>query len=165
MGIIKKTISDSPRTGSDVPQSLSSSGSTRRMKFTFSIAIFALALTGCTSNASSEQQSDEGPTEKIVSVAPNCESALQRFSLHDSEENPGSAAWYVSEAEATLTACRSADWIAWVDANRSIHSTFEDYLYYSDTAPIMADGNPERFLEELCANYLEDNGTSALACS
>jgi hypothetical protein len=135
------------------------------MKFTFSIAIFALALTGCTSNASSEQQSDEAPTEKIVSVAPNCESALQRFSLHDSEENPGSAAWYVSEAEATLTACRSADWIAWVDANRSIHSTFEDYLYYSDTAPITASGNPERFLEELCANYLEDNGTSALACS
>ena len=154
MGIIKKTISDSPRAGFEEPQNLSSSGSSRRMKVTFSIAVFALALTGCTSNSSTEQQSDEAPTERIVSVAPNCESALLRFSLKEAEDDPGVVAWRVVDAEATLA-----------DAHRSIHSTIEDYVYYSDTAPLLAVGYANLFLDELCANYLEENGTSALACS
>ena len=165
MGIIKKTISDSPRAGFEEPQNLSSSGSSRRMKVTFSIAVFALALTGCTSNSSTEQQSDEAPTERIVSVAPNCESALLRFSLKEAEDDTGVVAWRVVDAEATLEACRSSDWIAWADAHRSIHSTIEDYVYYSDTAPLLAVGYANLFLDELCANYLEENGTSALACS
>lgn len=165
MRLFRQSTSESMLVAVDLTQTLTSTDKTRRMKFTFSIAVFALALTGCTKNSSTELQFDEAPTEKIVSVAPNCESALRGFSLHESKDNPGSVAWYVFASEAALEACRSYDWIAWVDANRSVHSEIEDYVYYSDTAPILSDGDPERFLELQCDNYLESNGTPALACS
>jgi hypothetical protein len=132
---------------------------------TFFIAIFALVLAGCSSNNAATEQNDESPSQKIVSVAPNCENALRQFSLMESENNPGSVAWYVSDVEETLEKCRSYDWVSWVDANRSIYSTIDDYIYYSDTAPILANGRPKDFLDELCENYREANGTSPLACS
>ena len=157
MRLFRQSTSESMLVAVDLTQSLTSTDKARRMNFTFSIAIFALALAGCTSNDSS--------TEEIIKVAPNCESALQGFSLHESEDNPGWTAWYVDAAEATLEACRSYDWIAWVEANRSDHLEIEDYVYYSDTAPILSLDSSEEFLEVLCENYLESNGTPALACS
>jgi hypothetical protein len=157
MGIFRKTTTVSSSSRSDLTQSLFSFAASRRMKVALFVLVFGLTTTGCTSNDST--------AEEIIKVAPNCESALQGFSLHESEDNPGYTAWYVDAAEATLEACRSYDWIAWVEANRSDHLEIEDYVYYSDTAPILSLDSSEAFLEVLCDNYLESNGTPALACS